>query len=158
MRATARPTLLTCRSTQAEWLDGAGMDSTELKAFLYDLARFNGNMLGHWPILAWLRRAIAHAQDDRPLTLIDVGCGYGDLLRAIRRWARKRELAINLIGLDLSRETIAIAREATDASDTIDYQVGDVLAHHFAQPVDFVVSSLLTHHFSDSMIVDFYAG
>ncbi len=102
-----------------------------------------------------MRRAIAHAPDDRPPTLIDVGCGYGDLLRAIRRWARKRELAINLIGLDLSRETIAIAREAADAADTIDYQVGDVLAYRFAQPVDFIVSSLLTHHFSESMIVDF---
>ncbi len=155
MRVIPRATSLTCRSTQAEWLDGAGTDSTELKAFLCDLARFNGNMLGHWPILAWLRRAIVHAPDDRPLTLIDVGCGYGDLLRAIRRWARKVELAINLIGLDLSRETIAIAREATDAADTIDYQVGDVLADRVGQPVDFVVSSLLTHHFSDSMIVDF---
>ena len=89
------------------------------------------------------------------LTLVDVGCGYGDLLRAIRRWSRKRGLAIRLVGVDLSRETIDIARAATDDADQIEYRVGDVFDYRAAEPVDFVVSSLLTHHFSDAMIVSF---
>ena len=122
---------------------------------LRDLARFNGAMLGHWPVVAWLRRAIRDAPRDQPLTVVDVGCGYGDLLRAIRRWSRKRGLAIRLIGLDLSRETIDIARAATDAADQIEYRVADVFDYRAAEPVDFVVSSLLTHHFSDAMIVRF---
>jgi 2-polyprenyl-3-methyl-5-hydroxy-6-metoxy-1,4-benzoquinol methylase len=146
---------LSRRSTESEWLDDAGSGSVELKPVLRDLARFNGAMLGHWPVVAWLRRAIRNAPPDRPLTLIDVGCGCGDLLRAIRRWSRKRDLSIRLIGLDLSRETIDIAREATDDADQIEYRVADVFDYRAAEPVDFVISSLLTHHFSDAMIVSF---
>jgi SAM-dependent methyltransferase len=146
---------LSHRSTESEWLDDADVNSAELALVLHDLARFNGAMLGHWPVIAWLRRAIKDAPSDRPFTLVDVGCGYGDLLRVIRRWARKRGLSIRLIGLDLSRETVVIARAATDAADEIDYEVADIFEFCSAVPVDFVVSSLLTHHFSDAIIVKF---
>jgi SAM-dependent methyltransferase len=153
--ATAPRRDLSRRSAESEWLDDVDVGSAELQLVLRDLARFNGAMLGHWPVLAWLRRAFNDAPRDQPLTLVDVGCGYGDLLRAIRRWSRKRDLAIRLVGVDLSRETIDIARAATDAVDQIEYRVGDVLEYHAAEPVDYVVSSLLTHHFSDAMIVSF---
>jgi 2-polyprenyl-3-methyl-5-hydroxy-6-metoxy-1,4-benzoquinol methylase len=108
--ATASSRDLSCRGTESEWLDDADVNPAELKRVLRDLARFNGAMLGHWPVVAWLRRATREAPSDRMLTVVDVGCGYGDLLRAIRRWSRKRCLDIRLIGLDLSRETIDIAR------------------------------------------------
>lgn len=146
---------LTRRSAETEWLDGADLHPAELAAVLRDLARFNGAMLGHRPVLAWLAGAVRHVPQGEVLTLIDVGCGYGDLLRAIRRWANRRDLPLRLIGLDLSRETIGIAQVATDAADDIDYRVGDIFAAGAGQPVDFIVSSLLTHHLSDAMIVAF---
>ena len=124
--ATASSRDLSRRSTESEWLDDAGVGSAELQLVLRDLARFNGAMLGHWPVVAWLRRATRDAPRDQPLTVVDVGCGYGDLLRAIRRWSCKRGLAIRLIGFDLSRETIDIARAATDAADQIEYRVADI--------------------------------
>jgi SAM-dependent methyltransferase len=159
LAAMVTATELSCdlsrRSTESEWLDDAGVGAAELQLVLRDLARFNGAMLGHWPVVAWLRRTIRNAPRDRPLTLVDVGCGYGDLLRAIRRWSRKRDLPIRLVGLDLSRETVDIARAATDAADQIEYRVADIFDYRATEPVDYVVSSLLTHHFSDTMIVRF---
>lgn len=146
---------LSRRSTESEWLDDADVNPAELALVLHDLARFNGAMLGYWPVITWLRRATKDARSDQAFTLVDVGCGYGDLLRVIRRWARKRGLSIKLIGLDLSRQTIAIARAASDDADEIDYQVADVFEFRSSVPVDFVVSSLLTHHLSDAMIVKF---
>lgn len=146
---------LTQRSTEKEWLDSAEVSTAELNLVLHDLARFNGAMLGHQPVLAWLRRAFRAAQDNRPPVLVDVGCGYGDLLRAIRRWSRRRGIALKLIGLDLSAQTVAVARAATGADDEIDFQAADVFEYHPSHPIDFVVSSLLTHHFTDAMIVDF---
>jgi len=153
--ATVLPRDLSRRSTESEWLDDAGVGAAELQPVLRDLARFNGAMLGHRPVVAWLRRATRDAPRDEPLTVVDVGCGYGDLLRAIRRWSRKRGLNIRLVGLDLSRETIDIARAATDDADQIEYRVADIFDYRAAEPADFVVSSLLTHHFSDAMIVSF---
>src|ERR1700684_952592 len=117
---------LSRRSAEAEWLDGADASPEELAPVLRDLARFNGAMLGHWPVINWLRRATKNARKEKALTLVDVGCGYGDLLRAVRRWGRKRDLTIRLIGLDLNREPIRIAQAATDDADEIRYCVIDV--------------------------------
>lgn len=146
---------LSQRSADPEWLDSADKRPEELALVLRDLARFNGAMFGHWPVIAWLRRATKDAPRETALTLLDVGCGYGDLLREIRRWARKRGLKIKLIGLDLSRETIRIAESATDNADEIDYCVMDIFDYEPPEPIDFVVSSLLTHHLPDHLIVKF---
>src|SRR6202051_499433 len=110
---------LSRRSAESEWMDSPDASLEELARVLHDLARFNGAMLGHWPVIAWLRRALKDTPKETVLTLVDVGCGYGDLLRAIRRWASKRGLKIRLIGLDLNRDTIRIAQTATDDADEI---------------------------------------
>ena len=146
---------LSRRSAETEWLDGTDASPQELALVLRDLARFNGAMLGHWPVIDWLRCATKDAPKEAALTLVDVGCGYGDLLRAIRRWARKRGLTIRLIGLDLNCETIRIAQTVTDGADEIDYCVTDVFDFAPPVPIDFVVSSLVTHHMSDGLIAKF---
>jgi SAM-dependent methyltransferase len=145
----------TRRSAESEWLDGGDLHPAELAAVLRDLARFNGAMLGHRPVLSWLARAVERAPKGEMLTLLDAGCGYGDFLRAIRRWADRRGVPMRLIGLDLSPATVGIARAATNIAEDIEYCVADVFAFHPEAPIDFVVSSLLTHHFSDVTIVAF---
>ena len=46
--------------------------------------------------------------------LLDVGFGHGDMLRAIARWARRRGIAVDLVGVDLNPKSEAAAR-AVDA-------------------------------------------
>jgi SAM-dependent methyltransferase len=152
------PTLrhdLSRRSHEAEWLDSPNIDPRELEAALRDLARFNGTMFGHTPILRWLHAVIGNTPPERPLSVLDVGCGYGDLLRAIRRWSRRRGVPLALHGLDLNPETIRIARAATGAEDEITYHAADAFAYRPDDPVDLIVSSLLAHHLMDIAIVGF---
>jgi 2-polyprenyl-3-methyl-5-hydroxy-6-metoxy-1,4-benzoquinol methylase len=146
---------LSARSLEREWLDDPSLTAEELEPVLYDLARFNGGMFGHWPVLRWLRRASKHIRFGERWTVLDAGCGYGDLLRAIRVWARKHHLGLDLIGLDLAPETIDVARSATQDPESIAYQAGDVFVFQSERPIDLIVSSLLTHHFSDAQIVSF---
>ena len=141
------------RSQMAEWLDTAAPGRRERAAYLESLAWFNGLMLGHRPILSWLKRAARGARE--PLTLMDVGCGHGDLLRAIRRWSRAGGVPLRLIGVDVEPETIAIAQEATAADDAIEYLAADVFNLRPAVRIDLVVSSLLVHHFTDERILVF---
>jgi 2-polyprenyl-3-methyl-5-hydroxy-6-metoxy-1,4-benzoquinol methylase len=144
----------TRRSTQTEILDDP-ISTAELAPILRDLARFNGVMQGHRPVLQWLDRVTRNIPLDQPLTVLDIGCGYGDLLRAIGRWARKRGRTMSLIGIDLSAQVIEVARSVTLAKENIDYHVVDIFEFTPPQPVDFVVTSLVTHHLSDAMIERF---
>jgi SAM-dependent methyltransferase len=142
------------RSAQSEVLDGP-VDTAELAKILADLARFNGAMMGHWPVLQWLTRAVRELPAERPLTLLDIGCGYGDLLRAVRRWANKRGCAMKLIGVDLSAQVVEVARNVTAAEDEIEYHAADIFDFAPQAQVDFVTTSLVAHHLSNAMIVRF---
>jgi 2-polyprenyl-3-methyl-5-hydroxy-6-metoxy-1,4-benzoquinol methylase len=143
------------RRDEAEWLDGADLSPAELERVLRDLATFNGVFLGHYPLLRWLGQAVRAARNGPQLTLVDVGCGYGDLLRAIRRWSKRQKLDLKLVGVDLNPETIRIARAATDAADQIDFQAVNAFELASTMPIDLIVSSLVTHHLSDPEITEF---
>jgi SAM-dependent methyltransferase len=142
------------RSAQTEILDEP-VSTADLADILRDLARFNGVMQGHRPALRWLDRAVKNIPREQPLTLLDIGCGYGDLLRAVRDWARRRGRPLRLIGIDLSEQVIEVARSVTPAAADIDYQAADIFAFAPLVSIDFVVTSLVTHHLPDEMIVRF---
>jgi SAM-dependent methyltransferase len=143
------------RSHEPEWLDRDDIDPAELRAVLRDLARFNTAFFGHSPILKWLGRVLGRGSSGSHPTILDVGCGYGDLLRAIRRWSNKRNLKPALLGVDLNPETIRIAREATDRAEQIDFAAMDAFDLPSEQRFDFIVSSLVAHHLSDEKLRDF---
>jgi SAM-dependent methyltransferase len=143
------------RSRETEWLDQEDLNPDELQQVLHDLARFNGAMLGHSPVLRWLRESLSPAPDSRQISLLDAGCGYGDLLRDIRRWASQRGVPVSLRGVDINPHAIRIARAATDPRDAIAFDRADVFRLSSSDQIDLIVSSLLTHHLSDEKIVEF---
>lgn len=146
---------LTHRRHEAEWLDGTNIDPRELEEVLRGLAKFNGAFLGHYPILRCLRRAIKSTPRGTSLTIFDVGCGYGDLLRAIRRLSRRYSAELNLVGIDSNPETIRIARAATNPADQIEFRVMNIFELPRTASIDFIISSLVTHHLTDSEITEF---
>jgi SAM-dependent methyltransferase len=111
--------------------------------------------LGYRPLLDWLGKVLSPAAE--PIRILDVGCGYGDGLRRIARWAEARGVAVELTGLDINPDTVAIAAEATPARYKINWIDGDVFAYAPRMPIHFVVSSLFTHHLDDDDVVRFLA-
>lgn len=125
----------------------------ELRACLRDVARLNRWFLAYRPLLEWLN-AVAPPRGE-PLRILDVGCGYGDGLRRIERWARVRGIAVELTGLDLNPNAVAIAKEATPAASRIKWIDGDVFAYSPPKPTHLVISSLFTHHLADADVIRF---
>jgi len=146
---------LSHRTREEEWMDGADVTPAQMSACLHDLAQVNTLTLGRRPTLAWLARVLRSCPPARPFTLIDVGAGEGDMLRAIAHWAARRGARARLTGYDLNPRCTDAACAATDPALGIDYLVGD--ATRTAVPADFIVSALVTHHMDDDAIVDFLA-
>lgn len=126
----------------------------ELRACLRDLSRVNRWFLAYRPLLWWLN-SLGLQPKQAPIHILDVGCGYGDGLRRIAKWADDRGIAVKLTGLDLNPDAIAIAAEATPAACSIEWISVDVFSYASQTPVDAVVSSLFTHHLSESQIIEF---
>jgi SAM-dependent methyltransferase len=138
------------RARQDEQMDDPGLDPATYRTVLADLARINGWTLARRPTLAFLDRAAAAMPAFR---LLDVGFGHGDMLRAVARWARRRGIAVDLIGVDLNPNSAAVARAATPTAWPIEFRTGDY--REVAGPIDFVISSLVTHHMSDDGLIAF---
>jgi SAM-dependent methyltransferase len=144
-----------CRAELTELMDEP-CSYSELRACLHDIARVNSLTFSHRPTLSWLNRLVDSMPAlTAPLRIVDVGCGYGDMLRRIDAWAAKRGIAVTLTGIDLNPDAIRAAREATLPRQRIDWLVGDALSDHPTGDTDVVLSTLMTHHLPDPEIIRF---
>lgn len=132
----------------------------EMRACLRDLEKVNRLFLAYRPLLSWLD-SLELAKGAEPIRIVDVGCGYGDGLRRIGRWAQARGISVKLTGCDLNPDAVAIAAEATarvsasSAGGNIEWIAADIFSLDGRRPIDIVVSSLFTHHLSEGDIVRF---
>ena len=141
---------LSRRSRQEEQMDAPGLDAAVYERVLHDLARLNRWTFTAWPAIAFLGRATGSKGNVR---VLDVGFGDGDVLRTIARWARRRGVGAELVGVDLNEKSLQGARAATPPDLTIDYRVGDYADQ--AGPWDFVISSQVAHHMTDEQLTTF---
>jgi 2-polyprenyl-3-methyl-5-hydroxy-6-metoxy-1,4-benzoquinol methylase len=142
---------LATRAIAEEQMDAADLPEADYAALLADLARVNALTLAARPTLAFLSRVV---KPGGRLKLLDVGFGQGDMLRRIARWAGKRGIAAELVGIDLNPRSAIVARTATDPALPIDYRTGDYAALAGAR-WDAIVSSLVAHHMRRDQLVAF---
>lgn len=141
------------RSSAEEHMDTDCVDEADYARCLGDLARVNRLTLTHRPMLAWLA---AETADRRPFSLVDVGCGHGDALRAVAHWAARRHIPVHLTGIDRHPWAIRAARAAT-ADPAIGFVEADVFAWRPDPRPDFIISAQFTHHLDDATLVRFIA-
>jgi SAM-dependent methyltransferase len=146
---------LATRSREAELMDTQSVPFEVFQQYLRQLERINIATLAYRPTVAWLVRLLSTRRMKRPLRILDVGFGNGDLLRRMALWARRRGVKLELAGVDLNPWSARAAALATPPGLGIDYRVGDVFDWPAHRAVDVVVSSLFTHHLSDGALVRF---
>ncbi len=144
---------LSTRAAGPEILDRDDVGPEVFAHVMDDLASVSRVLLAHAPTIGFLQRATRGLARGGSISVLDVGCGEGDLLRRIRRWADRRGLRARLMGLDLNPRSAVVATARTPGSMRIDYVTGDVFDHDGS--ADFVVSSLFAHHLTDSQVIRF---
>jgi len=141
------------RAPGPEILDVEDPGEAEYGRVMDDLASVSRVLMAHAPTLGFLHRVTRGRPSGEKLSVLDVGCGEGDLLRRLRAWSRHRAFAVELHGLDLNPRSQAAARARTPDWMAINYRTGDVFACD--EQFDIVVSSLFTHHLTDTQLVAF---
>jgi SAM-dependent methyltransferase len=141
---------LQTRSREEEQMDSVHLDPATYARILGDLSRVNSWTFARRPTLHFVSRAVG---DRRRFRLLDVGFGHGDMLRAIARWARRRRIAAELVGVDLNPKSASIAEAETSPDLGIRYHTGDY--REIGGDFDVIVSNLVAHHMSDLQLRDF---
>ena len=132
-------------------MDDPALDAATYHAVLADLARVNRVTFAHRPTLAFLGRAVGSRTS---FSLLDVGFGDGDMLRAIAAWAGRRGIKAELTGIDLNPRSKAAADARPSPGAPIRYLAGDY-AELAGGGFDCVVSSLVAHHMSEAELSAF---
>lgn len=148
----AEPMDFSTRAHLAEWMD----EPCTYEAFrdcLRDLAQVNRLTLAYRPTLHFLNQVARTAP--QPLRIVDVGCGGGDMLRLIERWASANHIQVRLTGIDLNPYAERAAREMTPPSSAIRWVTGNAFEYQAASEIDIVLSSLFTHHLPDDEVPQF---
>lgn len=138
------------RSTKLEWMDDWDCDGPILKQTLRELKTINRWLGGNRVTTQGIKELLDHA-GIRECSLVDIGCGGGDMLRVMDDWGKKEGYAIRLEGVDVNPNSIEQAKIQLKDRPSIQLTIQNVMEENFSdQQVDLVTCTLFTHHFTDS--------
>jgi SAM-dependent methyltransferase len=147
------------RSYQAELMDDLDLSSEDLRRNLDELEVINYWLGGNQVVtnaLDFLLRG-QKISKNKVLKIADLGSGGGDLLRVIAKWAKKRKLNVELIGIDANAFMIEYAQKKASQYTEIQFIQKDIFADDFdLREYDLVICSLFCHHFTDEQLIDLF--
>jgi 2-polyprenyl-3-methyl-5-hydroxy-6-metoxy-1,4-benzoquinol methylase len=116
-----------------------------------ELEFINKRLGGHEITLDGIAGILKHQFSfNEPVSITEIGCGGGDNLKAIAKWAHKNHVPVKLTGIDINNECVQYARSQ---SKTIQYICSNYRDVEFETIPHILFSSLFCHHFSDEEIV-----
>jgi len=149
-------------SRQPELMDDPSLPDQDHLDGLSALTRINalsGTATGLATAILRLSRGIEWT---RPLRIIDVASGGGDVTVSLARKLKRRlprGVGAEVTGIDISPRAVARAQSMADARGVtgVTFAVHDALAEGLP-PCDFAINSLFLHHLSDAQTVQILQG
>jgi ubiquinone/menaquinone biosynthesis C-methylase UbiE len=134
-----------------ELLDVPGEASEQdLRHTLRDIRRANIFGLGTWVVRHHMESLVRDVPVDRPLSVLDLATGSGDIPEALCRWARARGRRVTFTATDISESILRVAQERITIAGfggQVRFVVCDAAGIPFAnRQFDIALMSLGLHH------------
>jgi 2-polyprenyl-3-methyl-5-hydroxy-6-metoxy-1,4-benzoquinol methylase len=131
-------------------MDEPTLDASEHARALTGLARVNWWSRSAAIVRPDLRRLAVGSSAERPLRILDVACGGGDVTVAVAQSARRDGLPVRVSACDISPTALDIARRrAESVGESIDFFQHDLLQQPLPAEFDVVLCSLFLHHLDE---------
>jgi 2-polyprenyl-3-methyl-5-hydroxy-6-metoxy-1,4-benzoquinol methylase len=143
------------RTDKAEIMDDFSMQGEILREALDKIAKINQLLGGNLLTLHGVQHLLAEIPQSSTITIVDVGCGNGDMLRTLANFGLNNNLKFELIGIDANAFTISHAKELSKNYANIKYECLDIFDKPFQElKCDITLCTLTLHHFKDNEIID----
>jgi 2-polyprenyl-3-methyl-5-hydroxy-6-metoxy-1,4-benzoquinol methylase len=137
---------LSYRTDMLEIMDDFDLPSAEITPVLEGLGKMNALFGGHKSIINALKKFAV----SNNYAVSDWGCGGGDALIAIAKWAEEKKIHLKLNGIDAAPTAVNYARQQASGYKNISFTRADVIDEvYLIKPADIIICSLFTHHFDD---------
>ncbi|WP_028980770.1 methyltransferase domain-containing protein [Sporocytophaga myxococcoides] len=147
------------RSADPEIMDDLEFEGEVLGQTLDEIEFINKWLGGNAVTLDAVKRVIKEGKlqaSDSPITISDLGCGGGEMLSLIYKWAQSKSIKVNLIGIDANDYVVNHAAKKVPLHNSISFKKFNVLDNDFRNELfDISTCTLFCHHFEDDVFVDF---
>jgi len=145
------------RSEEKEKMDDLACSGQELAQTLKELRTIN-KLLGGNNVTTSGLTILMGSSPNQSATIVDLGCGGGDMAIHINKWAINKGLKLRVIGVDANPNIIELAKDkAINENMPIEFLVGNVFdPAYIKNPVDIQTCTLFTHHFTNEELVHIF--
>jgi 2-polyprenyl-3-methyl-5-hydroxy-6-metoxy-1,4-benzoquinol methylase len=135
-------------------MDDFSMEGAVLQDALDKIARINQLLGGNKLTLQGVKALLSNVSKNEIITIVDVGCGNGDMLRTLASFEKKHNLKFKLIGIDANKFTISHAEKLSVNYPNISYRCEDIFDKPFEDlKYHIVLCTLTLHHFKEDEIL-----
>lgn len=134
-------------------MDDFSLEGEELREALDKIASINQLLGGNKVTLDGVEQLLANISLNGTITIVDVGCGNGDMLRTLAQYGKNKGLVFELIGIDANGFTVNHAQQLSAEYENISFRCEDIFDASFKEvKADLFLCTLTLHHFKNEEI------
>jgi len=144
------------RTDKEELMDDFSIGGDLLRDTLDKLENINRWLGGNKVTVNGLKSILKHHPKEQEITIVDIGCGHGDILRDVAKFGRKHKYKFKLLGVDANPTAIEYANELSLEYQELSFKTQDIFSVEFQkQEFDVVLATLFLHHFKEPELISF---
>ena len=144
------------RSSETEIMDDFTLEGEMFRDTLNKLETINRLLGGNIVTINGIKKVLKNHPNEKSITIIDLGCGHGDILRDVAKFGRKKGYTFKLIGIDANPDAIEYANELSQEYPELTFEAIDIFSDDFKKlEYDIVLCTLFLHHFKDDELISF---
>jgi len=145
------------RAYEEELMDDLDSGGEIIDQTLRELETVNRLLGGNHVTIDGLDKLLGNHSKADPIIIADLGCGGGDIMILVAKWARKKGYSVTLKGYDANPNIIAYAERNCAEYPEISFYTEDIFSEGFkANRYDIVICTLFTHHFKNEQLISIF--
>ncbi len=147
------------RSTEIEIMDDLDCQGEVVDQSLRELDFINQWLGGNAVTLNGVRAVLKNRDQTQLISIADLGCGSGEMLRLIGKVAAQENRQVQLLGIDANPNIIEFAKAHSSTFNNITFEAVNVFSEKFRKrKFDIVLCTLFLHHFTEDQLVDIFSS